>query len=59
MKCNMCDGELKHYNFNGTFIWICEDCPNVQFEFIDMIDINNLKFFLEKRNETKEVQEND
>jgi hypothetical protein len=46
MKCNMCKGQLKHYHYNGVFIWVCCDCPNIQFELWNDIDIVELTEFL-------------
>ena len=46
MKCNMCSGDLKHYNYNGTFIWTCESCSNIQVEINDSTDATELSEFL-------------
>ena len=46
MNCNMCDGEMIYHEVNGTHVWSCEDCSNVQFEFYNEKDIENLKKYL-------------
>lgn len=54
MNCNMCDGELEHFNYNGTFIWLCEHCPNIQFELINDNDAPALIEFLKLDRKEKE-----
>jgi hypothetical protein len=34
--CNMCGGKMEHRKANNTNMYVCEDCPNVQFEYYDM-----------------------
>lgn len=52
MLCNMCEGEnLAYREYKGTHIWICDNCPNIQFESIERKDINNLKELLESGDE--------
>ena len=46
IRCNLCDGRMKYINHNGTFIWVCEDCPNIQFEFYNKTDYVELGDFL-------------
>lgn len=60
-KCNICDTHnMRLFNYKGTFIYICDDCPNIQFEFIDYCDIENLKEFLYLENiDEFEVKQND
>lgn len=48
IRCNMCDGEMKYNEYNGTHIWCCNDCPNVQIEYYNKNDLNNLKKYLEE-----------
>lgn len=50
LKCNLCDEDMTHYNYNGTFIWTCNHCPNIQFEFYNMTDVMELENFLHKNN---------
>lgn len=50
LKCNLCDEDMTHYNYNGTFIWVCNHCPNIQFEFYNMTDVMELENFLHKNN---------
>lgn len=50
LKCNLCNSSMQHYNYNGTFIWVCNKCPNIQFEFYNMTDIAELEDFLHNRN---------
>ena len=47
-KCNMCDGEMKYLNYKGTHIWICESCPNIQFECVEDKDVVNLTEYLNR-----------
>lgn len=54
LKCNMCNGNMKHIEYNGTHIWSCEECPNVQFEFIDINNYIELGNYLKNNNEIKE-----
>lgn len=46
VTCNMCGGHLTHYNYNGTFIWMCDECPNIQLEFYNDTDIIEFNEFL-------------
>lgn len=48
MKCNMCDGKLDYLNYKGTHIWVCEDCPNIQFECVEDKDVENLIEYLNR-----------
>ena len=48
MKCNMCGGTLDYVNYKDTHIWICQNCPNIQFEYVEGKDDKNLCEFLEK-----------
>ena len=45
--CNMCDSEMEHIEHNGTHIWTCSECPNVQIEYYNNDDLKNLKEYLE------------
>lgn len=71
MICNMCGHQLTHYNYNGTFIWLCEEdeeletdnvgCANVQLEIwedTDIVEFNEfLKLTREERKKYKVSQE--
>lgn len=46
IKCNLCGGNMKHTNYNGTFIWECENCSNIQFEYYNKTDYVELGDFL-------------
>lgn len=50
LKCNLCGGSMQHYNHSGTFIWVCDECPNIQFEFVSMTDVLEVEDFLHNRN---------
>ena len=53
-KCNMCEThDVRLYYYKGTYIYICEHCPNVQFEFIELYDVDTLKEFLYLNEEEK------
>lgn len=50
LTCPMCGGNMEYHTHgeNGeTHIWRCEQCPNVQFEYIDTNDLNNVVDMLE------------
>lgn len=49
MTCPMCK-ENKMYckTYKGTYIYICEPCPFVGFEYIDKKDVKNMIEWLEK-----------
>lgn len=63
--CNICGStNIAWEDCNGTHMYVCEDCPNVQFEFVSDVDLDNavnrlggkkmnkidkLKNFLQKR----------
>lgn len=46
LKCNMCGGNMKYIEHRGTYIWVCEDCPNLQLEYIDLTDYTALGSYL-------------
>lgn len=49
MTCPMCQEEkMKHIEYNGTHIYICEHCPFIGFEYVEQKDIDNLKEYLER-----------
>lgn len=56
MSCNMCGGDLKHYNYNGTFIWVCQACPNIQFELWSETDVIELQEFFKTMNSWRKSQ---
>ena len=48
MKCNMClDGDMEYTEFRGTHIYSCENCPNIQVEFYQQNDAENLQAYLQ------------
>jgi len=50
MKCNMCDtDEIYHYDYKGTHIYVCDQCPNIQFEYVEPKDLDNLVEFMKER----------
>jgi len=49
MECNMCDGTIEYtYYEHRTHIWVCTKCPNVQLEFIEDSNAEDLVDFLTK-----------
>ena len=60
-KCNICDShDVRVFCYQGTYIYICDECPNIQFEFYDYNDVVNLKDFLYLENVDEfEVKQND
>lgn len=43
-KCSLCEAYSMNYiEYKGTHIWICEDCPNVELEYYEDKDLENLK----------------
>lgn len=46
VKCNLCGGRMKYIEHNGTFIWVCEDCPCIQFEYYTDTDFRELGDYL-------------
>ena len=51
MYCPMCrEGELIHKDVNNTHIYICECCPFVAFEYIDMQNLLDLTRYLKLNN---------
>ena len=47
MKCNIClSGEMEYLRVNGTHVYICEECPNVQLEYHFHEDVQNLHDYL-------------
>jgi len=53
MRCNMCDARVKHVEFKNTHIYVCKACPNVQFEFYDKTNIEELQEYLLRPTDTK------
>lgn len=50
LKCPLCEEtNVKHIEFRGTHIYICEDCPLVAFEDVDYLDCDNMIDFLKDR----------
>lgn len=48
--CPLCEEEhITHKEYNGTHIYICEDCPFIGLEYIDVKDAENLLDFLKNR----------
>lgn len=51
---------MRVFNYKGTYIYICDECPNIQFEFYDYNNVSNLKDFLYLENVDEfEVKQND
>ena len=49
MKCNMCEeGNMKYKTHNTTHIWVCSECPNVQVEYVEPKDADNIKKYLDR-----------
>ena len=48
MKCNMCDSEdfkvkkIPRKDDSFTYIYSCQECPNIQFEYVDDEDLLNM-----------------
>lgn len=53
--CPLCNGEMRYKKHNNTHIWVCEECPNVMFEYYDNENIADLSEFLtnDKKKELK------
>lgn len=49
LKCNLCDAEMDYLEYKGTHIWVCEDCPNIQFEFYTYEDVKNLEDYIQRK----------
>lgn len=59
MKCPLCNSEqVETYYFNGTWIYICEDCAFMGLEYIDRNDLKNLELF-EKLISEQDTWQND
>jgi ribosomal protein L37AE/L43A len=51
LKCNICEERsLTNFNHKGTHIWLCEMCPNIQFEYYCQEDARRVEEFLRERN---------
>lgn len=48
--CNLCDGEMNYTEYKGTHIWLCNHCSNIQLEFIENKDLENLNELLNNKN---------
>lgn len=47
LKCKHCNKEtIESFEHEGTFIYVCSECPNVTFEYSSQKDIDNLNDFL-------------
>ena len=46
IKCPFCNGNMTFKEKNNTYIWVCDDCPNIMFEFYDFDDLVNLNDYL-------------
>lgn len=47
LKCNLCEtGEMEYVQVKKTAIYVCEQCPNLQLEYYNLDDINNLQLYL-------------
>ena len=54
VHCTHCLGaELDHVNHKGTHIYVCQECPNVTFEFPTQFDIKNFADYLNEHKEKK------
>lgn len=41
-NCNMCDSKMNHKSLNNTHIYVCEECPNIQFEYYTEENLKDL-----------------
>jgi len=54
LVCNMCNGTMKHIEIKTdhakpheiTHAWVCDNCPNMQFECYGNKDLRNLAKYL-------------
>lgn len=58
IQCNMCDGKLHLYKYKSVYVWICEDCMNIQFEYENEQNLEDLYEFLKERNKENDTREN-
>ena len=49
LECNMCGADMKHIEYEGTHIWNCEECPNIQLEYVELADYTALGTYLLKQ----------
>lgn len=48
-NCPLCNSEDIHYTVKGkTFIYTCEECPFVGFEYIDAENLKDLNEYLKR-----------
>ena len=58
LKCNFCKCEMVHHvltenegdklKHDDTHIYVCQECPNITFEFTDSHDLKRLNKYLTK-----------
>lgn len=58
IQCNMCDGKLHLYKYKSTYIWVCEDCMNIQFEYENEQNLAELYEFFKDRGQENDRREN-
>lgn len=47
LNCNLCEsGEMEYIQVKKTAIYVCEQCSNLQLEYYDLDDIDNLQKYL-------------
>ena len=61
MDCPLCDSKMKLKLVGGgdiltkTYIWVCDDCPGILFEYHDDFDLENLERYIKMSREKLEV----
>lgn len=49
MYCQQCDNQpMEHVEYKGTHIHICPECPNVSFDYVYPVDVDNLQSYLKE-----------